>query len=104
MIQKRLAVPQGSCTQTPGGGGATVGAGAVLKGDFAAVAQGRQNVTLRAPEMEQKVEFTHHLARRSQRKWLDLLGRIPAQVCGVEIFKLRQRLATKIELAAPQRA
>ena len=67
--------------------------------------QGRQNVTLRVPdEMEQKVQFTHHLARRSQRKWLDLLGRISAQVCGVEIFKLRQRLATKIELAAPQRA
>ena len=66
--------------------------------------QGRQIVTLRAPEMEQKVEFTHHLARRSQRNWLDCLGRISAQVCGVEIFKLRQRLATKIELAAPQRA
>ena len=64
--------------------------------------QGRQIVTLRAPEMEQKVEFTHHLARRSQRNWLDCLGRISAQVCGVEIFKLRQRLATKIELAAPQ--
>ena len=64
--------------------------------------QGRQNVTLRAPEMGQKVQFTHHLARRSQRKWLDLLGRISAHVCGVEIFKLSQRLATKIELAAPQ--
>ena len=66
--------------------------------------QGRQSVTLRAPEMKQKVKFTHHLARRSQRNWLDLLGRISAQVCGVEIAKLRQRLATKIELAVPQGA